>query len=105
MLTNKHMQMFKEILPIDKQHLALLQDFLRIYFKAEWKRANGEIKDSKVQEYLDNNDAYKKILEIFNERLEEYEEGSQNYYILTKKYYESKKKQQIEIHLQHDETP
>lgn len=31
----------------------VLGDFLRIDFKAEWKRSNGEIKDSEIQEYLE----------------------------------------------------
>lgn len=47
-----------------------LRDFLRIYFKAEWKRANGEIND--VQAYLNEQALYITITEIYCEELEDY---------------------------------
>ncbi|MGD6994019.1 hypothetical protein [Sutcliffiella horikoshii] len=34
-----------------------------MYFKAEWKRANGQIKDSKVQEYLEKDKLYQDIMD------------------------------------------
>ncbi|MEY2353285.1 hypothetical protein [Lysinibacillus capsici] len=104
-LTEKNIRHFRKVLPIDKNHLNILQDFLRIYFKAEWKRANGELKDSKIQEYLDKNDSYKKILEIFKEKLEGFEDRRKDYYQHTKNYYDHKKSQQIEIKVQDDKTP
>ncbi|AUB62463.1 hypothetical protein CSW12_05175 [Bacillus cereus] len=57
-----------------------LKDFLRIYLKAEWKRANGEIDDLSLQDYLEKHKAYVKIMEIFSSRLEKHEEIIDTYY-------------------------
>ncbi|PEZ31990.1 hypothetical protein [Bacillus thuringiensis] len=48
-----------------EDNIRSLKDFLRIYLKAEWKRANGELKDSDIQGYLDNNDVYNYIIKIY----------------------------------------
>lgn len=54
----------EHILNLEKE-VDVLKDFLRIYFKAEWKRANRELSDEKVQEYLENNKYYSKIMEVY----------------------------------------
>ncbi|MGR5999586.1 hypothetical protein ACT7C7_08990 [Bacillus cereus] len=58
----------------------VLRDFLRIYFKIEWKRANGEIKDSQVQEYLEKDDIYIRIMKIFSDSLENHGEWMECFY-------------------------
>ncbi|HII4422640.1 hypothetical protein ACSW94_10155 [Clostridium perfringens] len=71
----------------DKQHIILLEDyvdvlrdFLRIYFKAEWKRANREISDEEVQTYLEKNEYYVRIMNICERNLACYEEWVENFY-------------------------
>ncbi|MCY8935668.1 hypothetical protein [Peribacillus frigoritolerans] len=67
----------------------VLKDFLRIYFKAEWKRANGEIKDIEVESYLEKQDLYNAIMDIFSSGFEMHREWTENYYFqLSKKYKE-----------------
>lgn len=65
----------------------ILRDFLRIYFKAEWKRANGEIKDSELQSYLEKQSNYKEIMEILKNPLANYQEYIENLYLSFKKEY------------------
>lgn len=65
---------------LDINHLMALKDFLRIYFKAEWKRANGELKDSEVQKYLTQNEAYRKIRLIFLNKAKKLKEEELRYY-------------------------
>lgn len=67
-------------LPALADQVDVLRDFLRIYFKVEWKRANGEIKDSQVQEYLEKDDIYIRIMRIFSDGLENYEEWTESFY-------------------------
>ncbi|MBJ8128917.1 hypothetical protein [Bacillus cereus group sp. N3] len=67
-------------LPILADKVDVLRDFLRIYFKAEWKRANGEIKDSQVQGYLEKNDMYIKITRIFEGQLQDHGEWTECFY-------------------------
>lgn len=67
---------------LDLNNLMALKDFLRIYFKAEWKRANGELKDSEVQKYLTQNDAYRKIRRIFLNKAKKLKEEELRYYEL-----------------------
>ncbi|PGE86628.1 hypothetical protein COM55_07665 [Bacillus pseudomycoides] len=70
----------EEELPILADQVDVLRDFLRIYFKAEWKRANGEIKDSQVQEYLEKDDIYRRIKRIYNDKLENHSEWMECFY-------------------------
>lgn len=51
--------------PEQEDNIRSLKDFLRIYLKAEWKRANGELQDSNIQNYLDNNDVYNYIMKSY----------------------------------------
>ncbi|HDX9508903.1 TPA: hypothetical protein ROY06_002147 [Bacillus cereus] len=67
-------------LPALADQVDVLRDFLRIYFKIEWKRANGEIKDSQVQEYLEKDDIYIRIMRIFSDSLENYGEWTESFY-------------------------
>ncbi|PEZ83070.1 hypothetical protein CN374_29080 [Bacillus cereus] len=60
--------------------LEVLKDFLRIYFKAEWKRANGEIKDSDIQDYLEQHIIYVAIMRAFYDELEQYQETNVVYF-------------------------
>ncbi|OWT52692.1 hypothetical protein [Bacillus sp. K2I17] len=57
-----------------------LKDFLRIYLKAEWKRANGEIDELNLQDYLEKHKAYVKIMEIFSSHLKKHEKTIDKYY-------------------------
>jgi hypothetical protein len=64
-----------------------MKDFLRLYFKAEWKRANGQIEDSKVQEYLEKDKLYRDIMEIYKDGLAAHKEDTEVFYnILRDKY-------------------
>jgi hypothetical protein len=56
------------------------KDFLRVYFKAEWKRANGQIKDSKVQAYLEKDKLYRDIMEIYRDGLASHKENTEVFY-------------------------
>jgi hypothetical protein len=56
------------------------KNFLRVYFKAEWKRANGQIKDSKVQAYLEKDKAYRNIMEIYKDGLASHKENTEFFY-------------------------
>ncbi|WP_197241224.1 hypothetical protein [Bacillus cereus] len=67
-------------LPILADRVDVLRDFLRIYFKAEWKRATGAIKDSEVQNYLEKDKIYIKIMRIFEEELEKHGENTDSFY-------------------------
>lgn len=58
----------------------VLKDFLRIYLKAEWKRANGEIEETKVQQYLEGHKSYQKIIEIYKSGFSAHEEWVENFY-------------------------
>ncbi|SPT98786.1 Uncharacterised protein [Lysinibacillus capsici] len=94
-LTSRNLWMFRKVIPINTNHLDVLRDFLRLYFKAEWKRANGVLKNSKkVQAYLEKDKAYEKMLEIFKDRLEEYEQKNLDNYERTKINYEVLKDRQ-----------
>ncbi|MFA2831261.1 hypothetical protein [Bacillus paranthracis] len=66
----------------ERDKVDILKDFLRIYFKAEWKRANGEIKESDIQAYLEQDKLYMRILRMCNNMLEEHEEYTSAYYNL-----------------------
>lgn len=56
----------KQILSLENQ-VDVLRDFLRIYFKTEWKRAKREISDEEVQKYLEEDMYYKRIMKIHEE--------------------------------------
>lgn len=71
-----------------EDQLFMLKDFLRIYFKAEWKRANGELSDSKVQEYLEGIYVYRRIVNNLSIRLEDDEEKNKRYYESMREYIE-----------------
>ncbi|MBX8942563.1 hypothetical protein [Lysinibacillus sp. K60] len=71
--------------------LNVLKDFLRIYFKAEWKRAIGELEDSQVQDYLTKNKVYRKIRHIFRKSVAEYEQDAMEYYEYLEKKMDSKR--------------
>ncbi|MEK4650837.1 hypothetical protein [Niallia sp. FSL W8-0954] len=58
----------------------VLRDFLRIYLKAEWKRANGEIDDNELQIYLESHNLYNKILKIYQSGINSHKEWIDNYY-------------------------
>lgn len=80
LLTNKNLWDAREDLYTDRIVIDVLKDFLRIYFKAEWKRANGEIEDSEVQSYLEKDELYRRIKSIFKNRVELSEEFNDEYY-------------------------
>ncbi|HDR4482476.1 hypothetical protein [Bacillus cereus] len=80
LLTNKNVWKRRAVIPTDKHNLEVLKDFLRIYFKAEWKRANGQIEDSQVQNYLEQDELYVRIQGIFNDSLGIYEDFVDEYY-------------------------
>ena len=61
-----------------------LIDFLRIYFKAEWKRANGEIKDNEVQDYLEGHAIYNHINEVYSSGFASYNENIECFYAMKK---------------------
>lgn len=67
---------------IDRQadNLEVLKDFLRIYFKAEWKRANKDIKEEEVEKYLKENKIYNRIKEIYSKDFECHKEWVDNFY-------------------------
>lgn len=58
----------------------VLRDFLRIYFKAEWKRANGTLKGSKVQKYLEKHGIYDGIIDIFSNASKKYDDHTEFFY-------------------------
>ncbi|MCR6515822.1 hypothetical protein M4I33_13175 [Clostridium sp. LY3-2] len=71
----------------DKEHILelddsidVLRDFLRIYFKAEWKRANREIPAERVQSYLESHKYYRKIMKIYAYGFACHEEGVECFY-------------------------
>ncbi|WP_242291267.1 hypothetical protein [Bacillus cereus group sp. BfR-BA-01356] len=68
----------------------VLGDFLRIYFKAEWKRSNGEIKDSEIQWYLEQQGLYVKIMGIFEDEIENEKERVEAKYRLVEEKYRTK---------------
>lgn len=57
-----------------EDNIISLRDFLRVYFKAEWKRANGQIKDSKVQAYLKKDKLYRDIMGIYKSGIASHKE-------------------------------
>ncbi|MDA2113021.1 hypothetical protein PDN20_28775 [Bacillus cereus] len=67
-------------LPILADRVDVLRDFLRIYFKAEWKRSTGAIKDSEVQKYLEKDEIYIRIMRIFEGQLENHREWTDCFY-------------------------
>ncbi len=67
------------ILHLD-HNIVVLKDFFRIYFKAEWKRTNGGLKDSEIQSYLEKHYLYNKIMEIHEDGLETHREWVESYY-------------------------
>lgn len=71
--------------------IEILKDFLRIYFKAEWKRANGELEDSKaVQSYLEKHSLYNNIYEFCKDGHEAHDEKKEVFYRYMKREYEMK---------------
>ncbi|HDX9690729.1 TPA: hypothetical protein ROY16_000322 [Bacillus thuringiensis] len=86
-ITNKDGYYDPNSLPELTDKVEILGDFLRIYFKAEWKRANGEIQDSEVQEYLEKHDLYIKAMDVFSSKLEEFKELADYKYDLAKEKY------------------
>lgn len=58
----------------------ILRDFLRIYLKAEWMRANRGISDDDVQKYLQMNDIYNKIINIYTDALTCHKEWVDDFY-------------------------
>lgn len=79
-ITNKENWYSTEhILNLEKE-VYVLKDFLRIYFKAEWKRANRGLSDEEVQEYLEKNKYYAKIMEIYKVGLICHEEDVDCFY-------------------------
>ncbi|MBJ7985825.1 LYR motif-containing protein [Bacillus cereus] len=90
-LTNKYGDyMHSTIVLVDK--VEVLKKFLRIYLKAEWKRANGEIMDSEVQTYLEQHKIYVDIISAFGDQMRQEEEWERHFYgeHLQKKYKVSK---------------
>ncbi|SCM88424.1 hypothetical protein [Bacillus mycoides] len=65
-----------------EDNIRSLQDFLRIYFKAEWKRANGELNDSDIQSYLDANEIYNHIIKSYETGFESHIEETQSFYTM-----------------------
>ncbi|MED2798138.1 hypothetical protein [Bacillus thuringiensis] len=65
-----------------EDNIRSLQDFLRIYFKAEWKRANGELNDSNIQSYLDTNEIYNHIIKSYETGFESHIEETQSFYTM-----------------------
>lgn len=65
-----------------ENNLIILRDFLRIYLKVEWKRANRGIidKDNDIQNELENNKNYKKIRELFESDFKCHEEYINHFY-------------------------
>ncbi|PHA82769.1 hypothetical protein [Bacillus pseudomycoides] len=63
-----------------EDNIRSLQDFLRIYFKAEWKRANGELNDSDIQSYLEANEIYDHIIKSYETGFESHIEETQCFY-------------------------
>lgn len=63
-----------------EDEVVVLKDFLRIYFKAEWKRANGEIDDTEIQNYLEKHSLYVRIKEIYKSGFSANEEWNDNFY-------------------------
>lgn len=76
----------KHIINLETE-LSVLMDFLRIYLKAEWKRANGELLDEKVQEYLEEHKIYKDIKEIYRSGFNSHEECVDCFYNKLKQEY------------------
>ena len=76
----------KHIINLEKE-LSVLMDFLRIYLKAEWKRANGELLDEKVQEYLEEHKIYKDIKAIYRSGFNSHEECVDCFYNKLKQEY------------------
>lgn len=68
----------------------VLKDFLRIYFKAEWKRANGGIKDTEIQIYLEGHEIYNRIMNIFEDMIDMHYEWSESFYWQLQQYYKHK---------------
>ncbi|HDR8143807.1 TPA: hypothetical protein QC063_004078 [Bacillus cereus] len=80
----------KNIILYSRHKVEILKEFLRIYFKAEWKRANGEIADSDVQGYLETEKLYVRIQKICKDMLEEHKEWLDVYYEFLEKKFETK---------------
>lgn len=79
-LTNREDYYPKEhVLKLDEE-LEVLRDFLRIYFKAEWKRANRKISDAEIQDYLEKHEVYRKIIKIYEKGFEEEQEHVECFY-------------------------
>ncbi|MDC4241966.1 hypothetical protein NE398_17670 [Clostridium tertium] len=69
----------EHILDLENQ-VDVLRDFLRIYFKAEWKRANREISDKEVQKYLETHKSYIRIMKLYESGLASHEESIDYFY-------------------------
>ncbi|EDX70500.1 hypothetical protein BC059799_1152 [Bacillus cereus NVH0597-99] len=90
-LTNKLiLREDKNIILYSRHKVEILKEFLRIYFKAEWKRANGEIADSGVQGYLETEKLYVRIQKICKDMLDEHKEWLDVYYEFLEKKFETK---------------
>lgn len=64
-----------------EDNIRSLKDFLRIYLKAEWKRANGELKDSDIQSYLENDDVYNYIIKVYESGFASHLECVEYFYV------------------------
>ncbi|OFC91913.1 hypothetical protein BTGOE4_36110 [Bacillus thuringiensis] len=76
-----------------EDNILSLKDFLRIYLKAEWKRANGELKDSDIQSYLENDDIYNHIIASYESGFESHIERIE--YIYTMKRIEELRRNEL----------
>lgn len=51
--------------------ITTLRDFLRIYLKAEWKRANGSIGEKDIQKYLEKHTLYNDIIARYSKEFDD----------------------------------
>ncbi|MGX5572726.1 hypothetical protein ACWKTS_15065 [Bacillus toyonensis] len=65
-----------------EDNIRSLKDFLRIYFKAEWKRANGELNDSDIQSYLEANEIYNQIIKSYESGFASHIENTEHFYFM-----------------------
>lgn len=79
-LTDKQMWEKREGIRYILNDLEAIKDFLRIYFKAEWKRSNGELKDSKLRNYLKKHSVYKSIYNIYTPEVIRRKRMNERYY-------------------------
>lgn len=92
LLRNESLWTRRDDLFEELNNLNVLSDLLRIYFKAEWKRAIGELDDSEVQDYLRQNKVYRRIRHIFRKEVKQYDEKAMEYYDYLERKMNDKKK-------------